>query len=128
MLGLVDVEEYVGENLAEVSDWELNFKMLKAAAKDADRLPNEIRVDCYRVSLVGLKATIDEQMKRMKEALGTSLRKKVSGGRLVNGQACRCAFLCGAHACTAPSCSAAVRADQPVLLRCDQDADSFLAH
>ena len=41
-LGLVaDVEEYVGASLAEASDWELNFRMLKAASRDAEKLPNE---------------------------------------------------------------------------------------
>lgn len=73
----MDIDEFVGDNLLEVSDWELNFKMLKAAAKDADKLPNEVRLDIYRVSLLPLKAAIDEQMKKMKEALGSSLRKKV---------------------------------------------------
>jgi len=28
----------------QVSDWELNFKVLKAAARDAERLPNEVKV------------------------------------------------------------------------------------
>lgn len=28
----------------QVSDWELNFKVLKAAARDAEKLPNEVKV------------------------------------------------------------------------------------
>ena len=44
MLGGVDLDEYVDANLSEVPDWELNFKMLKGAAKDAERLPNEAKV------------------------------------------------------------------------------------
>ena len=44
VLGGVDLDEYVDANLSEVPDWELNFKMLKGAAKDAERLPNEAKV------------------------------------------------------------------------------------
>ena len=43
-MGGVDLEEYVTENLHEVEDWELNFKMLKSAARDAEKLPNEVKV------------------------------------------------------------------------------------
>ncbi len=44
MLGTADVEEFVDQQLVEVADWELNFKVLKAAARDAERLPNEVKV------------------------------------------------------------------------------------
>lgn len=30
----------------QVADWELNFKVLKSAARDAERLPNEVKVSC----------------------------------------------------------------------------------
>ncbi len=53
VLGGVDLEEYVDANLVEVCDWELNLRMLKAAARDAERLPNEVSgttwADCLQV-------------------------------------------------------------------------------
>lgn len=64
-----------------MSDWELNFRMLKAASKDAEKLPNEIKVDCYKVSLVPVKAAIDEHMKKLQDALVASLRRKVRESR-----------------------------------------------
>lgn len=42
VLGSVDMEEYVDAHMEEVADWELNLRVLKAAAKDAERLPNEV--------------------------------------------------------------------------------------
>lgn len=76
VLGTVDLEEYVNENLQEVADWELNFKMLKGAAKDAEKLPNEAKVDCYKISLLPVKAAVDEHMKKLQEALvGTDNRR-----------------------------------------------------
>lgn len=43
----------------------------------ADVAAHQVRVGCYRVSLVVLKATIEEHMKRCRDALGLSLRRKV---------------------------------------------------
>lgn len=76
VMGGVDLEEFVAENLQEVEDWELNFKMLKAAARDAEKLPNEAKVDCYKISLLPVKAAVDEHMKKLQEALVTCLRRK----------------------------------------------------
>ena len=44
VMGTVDLDEFVDQALVEVPDWELNFKVLKAAARDAERLPNEVKV------------------------------------------------------------------------------------
>jgi len=78
VLGTVDLDEFVDANLTEVSDWELNFKVLKAAARDAERLPNEVKVDCYNISLVPVKTVVDEQLKRLQETLVASLRRKAN--------------------------------------------------
>ncbi|KXZ45909.1 DHC7 protein [Gonium pectorale] len=76
VLGTLDLDEFTDTNLVEVSDWELNFRMLKAASRDAEKLPNEVRIECYKVSLAPIKATIDEHMKKLQEALVSSLRRK----------------------------------------------------
>ncbi|GMH35100.1 hypothetical protein BSKO_02968 [Bryopsis sp. KO-2023] len=75
-LGTVDLDDFAEQNLDEVSDWVLNFKVLKAAAKDAEKLPNEVKVDCYKISIAALKASTDELMKKLQEVLVSSLRKK----------------------------------------------------
>ncbi len=46
-------------------------------AETLQALMLQVRVDCYRVSLLPLKASIDDLMKRLREALGASLRRKV---------------------------------------------------
>ncbi|WIA17572.1 hypothetical protein OEZ85_014399 [Tetradesmus obliquus] len=65
----------------DVGDWELNLRMLKTAAHDLNKLPNEVRLDCYRVSLSPFKAYVEEMIKRLREALGASLRKKALAER-----------------------------------------------
>ena len=41
--------------------------------------PPPLQVDCYKLSLLPLKAAVEEQMKKLQEALVASLRRKVGG-------------------------------------------------
>jgi 23S rRNA C2498 (ribose-2'-O)-methylase RlmM len=56
-------------------DWELNFKVLKQRNKELDRLPTDMRVDCFTVATQDLKATIESHMKALSDgaAAGTCL-------------------------------------------------------
>ncbi|KAG2486208.1 hypothetical protein HYH03_015170 [Edaphochlamys debaryana] len=76
VLGAMDLDEFADTNLVEVGDWELNFRMLKAASRDVEKLPNEVRIECYKVSLAPVKGTIDEHMKKLQDTLVASLRRK----------------------------------------------------
>ena len=44
VFGQVQLDEFVDENLKELYDWERNFRALKARGRDAEKLPNEIKV------------------------------------------------------------------------------------
>eukprot|EP01046_Picozoa_sp_COSAG06_P018628 COSAG06_NODE_1302_length_9933_cov_7.954342_14_plen_115_part_00 len=48
-------------------DWELNFKVLKQRNKELDRLPTDMRVDCFTVATQDLKATIESHMKALSD-------------------------------------------------------------
>ena len=39
VLGSLDLDEFVDQNLHQLSDWERNFKALKAKGRDAEKLP-----------------------------------------------------------------------------------------
>ena len=78
-LGALDsMEDFVEPRLQEVSDWEANFKMLKEAARDADRIPAEVTVDRFRVSLQPVKDAIRGHIRDMQEALKNILRRKAT--------------------------------------------------
>lgn len=38
-LGALDLDQFVEDNLKDLSDWEKNFKGLKARGRDAEKLP-----------------------------------------------------------------------------------------
>eukprot|EP00976_Prorocentrum_cordatum_P042050 851759-Prorocentrum_minimum.AAC.1 len=75
-LGTVDLEEFCMKHMDEVADWETNIRMLKEATRAAEKLPLEVKVDCYNVSLQPVKQTIDDQLKQLQDALVNSLRLK----------------------------------------------------
>lgn len=57
-MGQVDIEDLVEKNLKNVSDWELNFKMLKSKGREADKLPKYKLLLYYCISRDNL--TIDQ--------------------------------------------------------------------
>lgn len=58
VLGALDLDQFVEDNLKDLSDWEKNFKGLKARGRDAEKLPRYGH--CYSAScfhkLLGLFA------------------------------------------------------------------------
>ncbi|KAJ3141233.1 Cytoplasmic dynein 2 heavy chain 1 [Geranomyces variabilis] len=78
ILGTVDLEEIVEESLVDISDFEANFRMLKTKGKEAEQLPSEVKVDCITVSTAPVKATIDDHLQRLFDAMLGMLRKAVS--------------------------------------------------
>jgi dynein heavy chain 2 len=74
-LGSVNLDDYVQENLHEVADYETNFKMLKNRGREAEKLPYEKKVDCITLSFAPVKASVDDLMQRLADALVSSLRK-----------------------------------------------------
>ncbi|KAI8925894.1 dynein heavy chain and region D6 of dynein motor-domain-containing protein [Entophlyctis helioformis] len=78
MLGTVDLDTFVQDALGDASDWEMNFRVLKQKGKDAEQLPSMVKIDCITVSTVPVKATIDDHLQRLFDALLTALRKAVT--------------------------------------------------
>ena len=49
VLGYTDIDKLAEENLANVADWEKNFRMIKLKGREAEKLP--LYVDRYNVCL-----------------------------------------------------------------------------
>ncbi|CAM9144794.1 unnamed protein product [Heterosigma akashiwo] len=75
VLGMVDLDAYVEESVEEVSDFDINFKMLKLKKKEAEKLPDFSKIDCITVHMGPLKAAVDDQLARLGDALLLFLRK-----------------------------------------------------
>ncbi len=78
VLGTVDLDAFVEENVRDVPDWELNFNMLKSKRKEVEKLPDYTKVDCVTVGLAPLKNVIESHMQYLSDALILSLRKSIN--------------------------------------------------
>ncbi|KAJ3052006.1 Cytoplasmic dynein 2 heavy chain 1 [Rhizophlyctis rosea] len=78
VLGTVELDEFTEEALGEVADWEVNFRMLKSKGKEAEGLPLSVKVDCITVSAAPVKATIDDHLQRLFDAMLSALRKAIA--------------------------------------------------
>ncbi|XP_055895255.1 cytoplasmic dynein 2 heavy chain 1-like isoform X1 [Biomphalaria glabrata] len=78
VLGAIDLDQFVEDNLKELVDWEKNFRALKGRGRDAEKLPNVVKVDCITVSTTPVKSVIDDLIQRLFDALLNSLRKSIN--------------------------------------------------
>jgi dynein heavy chain 2 len=78
ILSSVDLDAFVEEALGEVSDWEMNFKILKQKGKEVEQLPITIKIDCITISAVPVKAAIDDHLQRLFDALLGTLKRGAS--------------------------------------------------
>ena len=74
VLGKVNIETLVEENLKEVVDWEHNFRVLKQKRKEVEKLAESHKVHCFYISTTPLKAAIEDQLQRFSDALVVSLK------------------------------------------------------
>ncbi|CAD6190911.1 unnamed protein product [Caenorhabditis auriculariae] len=74
----VDLEELIEEKLHDAADWEVQFKLLKSKAREAERLPNELKLECVVVSTTNVKGAIEEAVRRVFDTLSWTLRHSIS--------------------------------------------------
>ena len=77
MLGTVDLDTFVEDRFSEVKEFEAGFKLVKTAMKQADRIPLEIKVECYTISCQPLKSAVEKHIKELQDALTGCLQRKV---------------------------------------------------
>jgi dynein heavy chain 2 len=77
VLGLIDVDALIEQTVSTSEQYEVNFKMLRAKRKDAEKIPDVVRVDCFNVSLGALKQTIEEQLQQLGDSLLITLRRGI---------------------------------------------------
>ncbi|CAM9821025.1 unnamed protein product, partial [Laminaria digitata] len=77
VLGQVDLDSFVDAHVDTAASFEDNFKAVKAKRREAEKLPETFKVDCITVSLFPFKASIEDQLQRLADALTLSLRNSV---------------------------------------------------
>lgn len=77
-LGLVnDMDGFIEETVNQVGDWELNFQVLRQKRKECDKLPDFVRLDCFHISMMSCKSSLDDVYQRCQDALLLHLRQSI---------------------------------------------------
>ena len=77
LLGAVDVDALIEEHVQDVEQYEANFKALRTKRKEAEKIADSVRVDCFNVSLASLKTAIDDQLQHFGDSLLITLRRSI---------------------------------------------------
>eukprot|EP00727_Mastigamoeba_balamuthi_P008592 m51a1_g4355 putative cytoplasmic dynein 2 heavy chain 1 (4311) ;mRNA; f:228679-242475 len=77
MVSNVDADQFCEQQLHEADDWEYNFRMVKLKGRQAEKLPMSRRIGCIVVSFSPIRATIDDVLQRLSDALVNSLVKSI---------------------------------------------------
>ncbi|KAM3726645.1 Cytoplasmic dynein 2 heavy chain [Dirofilaria immitis] len=78
VLGQVDLESLIAKHFKQAADWENQIKLLKGKGRDAEKLPNEIRLECILVSTSAIKNSIDDILQRLFDTLIWTLRYSIN--------------------------------------------------
>ncbi|KAA3681038.1 dynein heavy chain 2, cytosolic [Paragonimus westermani] len=79
VLGSLNLDELVDSHCRELADFERNFKALKTRGRDAEKLPNEIKIDCITVNCLPVKTAIEGLLQNLFETLQNCLRRSIHG-------------------------------------------------
>jgi dynein heavy chain 2 len=74
---VTDLSLFIEENVQDAAQFEANFAMLKKKKKESEKIPDFHKIDCVRINLVPLKATIEDLFSFFHQSLLFSLRKKI---------------------------------------------------
>uniref|UniRef100_A0AC35UGK5 Cytoplasmic dynein 2 heavy chain 1 n=1 Tax=Rhabditophanes sp. KR3021 TaxID=114890 RepID=A0AC35UGK5_9BILA len=77
VIGQVDLESLIEEKFVTALDWESQLKLLKSKAREIEKLPEEIKVDCIVISTNTIKATIDDLLTRLYNSLVWTLKHSI---------------------------------------------------
>ncbi|KAJ3270644.1 Cytoplasmic dynein 2 heavy chain 1 [Terramyces sp. JEL0728] len=77
VLGSVDLDSFLQENLTEISEYEMNFRQLKQKGKEAEQLPTSIQIDCISISTTPVKSTIDDHLQKLFDGLLNTLKATI---------------------------------------------------
>jgi dynein heavy chain 2 len=73
--GAFDLDTIVAKGATTVEEWEAGLKLCKERLKKAQSVQDKIVIDCIEVNTEQIKATMDDQVHKLEEALINSLRR-----------------------------------------------------
>ncbi|KAI3384587.1 hypothetical protein SNEBB_000072 [Seison nebaliae] len=74
----IDISEVIRVNFTDLKQWERNFRELKIRARNAEKLPNDVRVDCIVISTTPIKRLIETVIQQIFDSMVEELRSRIA--------------------------------------------------
>jgi len=65
----IDIESHIDEHFSKLSDWEVNFEMIKDKRYELRQLEESRKIDCITINIIPFKEGIEDVFKKISEAL-----------------------------------------------------------
>ncbi|XP_075248310.1 cytoplasmic dynein 2 heavy chain 1-like [Convolutriloba macropyga] len=75
VLGKINLEELVQSSCQTVEDFDRNFKLVKTKGKEFEKLPLQIKLDCFVISCVPIRNAIEDLLQQLFDVLIEALKK-----------------------------------------------------
>ena len=59
-LAYLDFEPYIEKNFTTIDDWKYNYELIKQKRREVEKLPNVIKIDCFKINVSSYKSFTDD--------------------------------------------------------------------
>ena len=74
-LAYLDFEPYIEKNFTVIEDWKYNYDIIKSKRREIEKLPNIIKIDCFKISVTTYKTFTDDAFEKIFDSLGSTLKQ-----------------------------------------------------
>ena len=74
-LAYLDFEPYIEKNFTVIEDWKYNYDLIKQKRREIEKLPNIIKIDCFKISVTTYKSFTDDAFEKIFDSLSSTLKQ-----------------------------------------------------
>ena len=74
-LAYLDFEPYIEKNFTVIEDWKYNFDLIKQKRREIEKLPNVIKIDCFKINVTTYKSFADDAFEKIFDSLASTLKQ-----------------------------------------------------
>ena len=68
-LAYLDFEPYIEKNFTTIDDWKYNYELIKQKRREVEKLPNVIKIDCFKINVSTYKSFTDDSFEKIFDSL-----------------------------------------------------------
>ena len=74
-IAYLDFEPYIEKNFTVIEDWKYNYDLIKQKRREIEKLPNVIKIDCFKINVTTYKSFADDSFEKIFDSLSSTLKQ-----------------------------------------------------